>query len=221
MQASSMYDSFWLRVESCLKAHAPELHTALNPPTTEHQLRAVEAEIGYPLHPELRAAYLRHDGIAHRADGTCALGTNFDLFGPMGEWVPVGLALSDWRELKEYNIELRKATPELFPELQDCWKDLVIKPVSWSEGHFPIGRTGTSYRVFVDMEPAGKGCSGQVFGDDGMIEQRLFAPSFNTFMGAIADHLESGAVRFSMAKHGLYAVSTGRLLYRLYPELVS
>jgi hypothetical protein len=54
-----------------------------------------------------------------------------------------------------------------------------------------------------------------------MAEQRLFAPSFNTFVSSLADHLESGAIRFSLAKHGMYAVSTGRLIYRLYPELVS
>jgi cell wall assembly regulator SMI1 len=221
MQATSAYESLWSRVDSCLTKYAPELYAALNPPATEEQLEAVEAEIGYSLHPELRAAYLRHDGVAHLPNGACKVGTNFDLFGPMGEWVPLALALRDWRELRAYNLELRKSTPEAFPEPQDYWDELAVRPVSWDEGHFPIGRTGTSYRIFIDMVPAGKGCSGQIFGDDGMAEQRLFAPSFNTFVSSLADHLESGAIRFSLAKHGMYAVSTGRLIYRLYPELVS
>jgi cell wall assembly regulator SMI1 len=218
---NTSYDSFWLRVESCFQRRAPELFAALNPPATEEQLRAIEAELGYRLHCEVRAAYLRHDGTVHREDGGYERGANFAILNAMAAWIPLRFAIADWRTLKEFNSRLKITNPEMFPPYDDHWENLSVRPVSWDEGHFPIGDEGTSFRVFVDMVPAGRGQAGQIFGDDGMAEAKIYAPSFNTLIGAIADHLESGTLQFNVSHGGLYDPRTGEQAVRFYPNLVS
>jgi cell wall assembly regulator SMI1 len=190
-------------------------------PATEEQLRDVEAEIGYCLHDEVRAAYLRHDGTFHQADRSYDDGANFPIFNSMAVWLPLSFALDEWRTMKRYKASLSITVPEVFPSYQDCWEDLVVRPVSWDEGHFPIGMENTKFRIFVDMVPGGKGTVGQIFGDDGSIEQSVYAPSFNMLIGAIANHLESGALEFDVNKGGIFDPKTGYPPFKVYPKIIS
>jgi cell wall assembly regulator SMI1 len=216
MQTSTDYEAFWRRVNSVFETHAPGLLRAMNPPATAEQLEAVEGEIGYQLHADIREAYLRHDGMIYPENGAY----QFPLFDTMAVWMPLKVALEAWRALRSSYAEIRVTAPDMFPKPADWWADLHVRPVSWDEGHFPIGDTSTTYQIFVDMVPAGKGQVGQIFGDDGSAEdQPLLAPSFNVLLNAIAGHLESGAVLFDPSKGGLYSASNGHGITCYYPEI--
>jgi cell wall assembly regulator SMI1 len=222
MTTKKEYDVFWERIENVFKVHAPGLLAVMNPPASEQQLLEVEAELGYGLHSDVREAYLRHDGSLYPEGNSSTAHCQFPMFDSMAVWMPLSVALETWRRLKSSYATIRRSAPGMFPEPAEWWADLHVRPVSWDERHFPIGDTSTSYNVFVDMIPAGKGQVGQIFGDDGTAEdQPLLAPSFNILLGTIADHLETGAVGFGTKKRGFFSAKTGNEVYQFYPDVVS
>src|SRR5688572_13481909 len=59
---STYMEHLWIRLESQLAQHAPELKASLRAPTMEAELFKVERETGLALPSEVRSAYLWHDG---------------------------------------------------------------------------------------------------------------------------------------------------------------
>ncbi|WP_049570259.1 SMI1/KNR4 family protein [Streptomyces sp. SBT349] len=58
------FDEAWGRFVSWLSVHAPADHAALRPPATAGEIATLEAHLGVPLHPQLRALLERHNGVA-------------------------------------------------------------------------------------------------------------------------------------------------------------
>uniref|UniRef100_UPI003FD6CA23 SMI1/KNR4 family protein n=1 Tax=Streptomyces luteireticuli TaxID=173858 RepID=UPI003FD6CA23 len=60
------FDTTWNRFASWLSAHSPADHAALQSPATAEELTRLEAQLGFPLHPELRALLERHNGVTEQ-----------------------------------------------------------------------------------------------------------------------------------------------------------
>jgi cell wall assembly regulator SMI1 len=220
MQEKSIYDTFWRRVESRFKRSAIDLFEALRRPATEAEIQAVETEIGYRLHEEVREAYLRHDGTYHHGGRSYTRGTITTTLNTTAVWLPLAFALDDWRTLKDYQSKLSTMVPEPIPMHSDPREQWVVKSVGWNERDFPIAVANTTDRMFVNMAPTGDGNAGEIFEFDGTSGKTVFAPSFNTLLGAMCDLLERGALAFSASSGGLVEKQTGKRLTRIYPNLV-
>ncbi|PJE95785.1 cell wall assembly protein Knr4 [Streptomyces carminius] len=62
------FDAAWDRFSSWLSAHAPVDHAALLPPATAEEIAGLEARLGFPLHPQLRALLRRHNGVMEHVE---------------------------------------------------------------------------------------------------------------------------------------------------------
>lgn len=58
----------WDRFASWLSVHCPIDHAALRSPATAEEIAALEARLGFPLHPQLRALLERHNGVMERPE---------------------------------------------------------------------------------------------------------------------------------------------------------
>ncbi|MFD7236002.1 SMI1/KNR4 family protein [Streptomyces syringium] len=58
------FDTAWNRFASWLSVHSPADHAALQSPATAEEITRLEAQLGFSLHPELRALLERHNGVA-------------------------------------------------------------------------------------------------------------------------------------------------------------
>jgi cell wall assembly regulator SMI1 len=67
---SSDLSELWQRFETWLAAHAPGDHAALNAGASAADVRRLEEELEFPLHPDLRRLLSRHDGVAVRRAST-------------------------------------------------------------------------------------------------------------------------------------------------------
>ncbi|MEU0742328.1 SMI1/KNR4 family protein [Streptomyces sp. NPDC006134] len=79
------FDAAWGRCEAWLFAHSPIDHAALRPPATAEEIASLEEQLGFPLHPQLRALLEHHDGVMEYPEAT-----NHDA----GAFLPVGYRLS-------------------------------------------------------------------------------------------------------------------------------
>lgn len=155
----------------------------LNPPATEAEIAAVEAEIGFQLPEDLRALYLRADGqkhfdrIADPAPGTIVT----PLFGGC-EFVPLARAMEDYRSWEEmiddwnadddpnFSITLRPGDPPVAREY-------------WRRGWFAFALDGGGNACSVDLSPVPGGTRGQIIltGPD-EDERKVLAPSLTAFL---------------------------------------
>ncbi|WP_345553738.1 SMI1/KNR4 family protein [Streptomyces lannensis] len=60
----------WGRFASWLSVHCPVDHASLRSPASAKEIRALEAQLGFPLHPQLRALLERHNGVMKRPNQT-------------------------------------------------------------------------------------------------------------------------------------------------------
>ncbi|WP_432091350.1 SMI1/KNR4 family protein [Streptomyces sp. NRRL F-5630] len=87
------FDQAWERFARSLAAHSPADHAALRPPATAEEIAGLEAQLGFVLHPELRALLERHNGAAEpRSTG------DTDPF-PAGAFLPLGHRLMNMDEI--------------------------------------------------------------------------------------------------------------------------
>src|ERR1700742_2115159 len=56
------FDAAWTRFSTWLAEHAPADHAARRAPAEPEDIADFEAELGFALHPDLKALLLRHDG---------------------------------------------------------------------------------------------------------------------------------------------------------------
>jgi cell wall assembly regulator SMI1 len=220
MQENSNDDAFWRRVESRFKRSAIDLFEALRRPATEEEVHAVEAEIGFRLHDEVRAAYLRHNGTAHHGGRKYERGTIITTLNTTAVWLPLAFALEDWRTLKEYHSKLRTIVAKTIPPDTTRWDNWVVKSVGWNESHFPIAVQNSTTRMFVNLAPDHDGQAGQIFEFNGTVEKTVYAPSFNTLLGTMCDLLQAGALAFGVSSCSLVDKKTGRRPTRIYPKVV-
>lgn len=143
----------WGRVERWLRAHAPASAALLRAPASDAALASVEASIGLPLPPALRAWYKLHDGVEDPADGV--------------SWWPVGFLPGQqaWYRLDQlqdaYTVQTRdwERTPGCVPiscVTGDIWHGLYVDARPEEPSYGGLGR----WVVDDEPEPLAPGSGG-------------------------------------------------------------
>lgn len=161
-------DAAWSRLEAYLAQEDPDALASLQPPASEEQVAALEAELGVSLPSALRATLLRHDGqedIDHLYDGERFLGCA----GIRGEW-------RNWKALSlDEDLIACKGAPG--PGVKDDWFNL-----KW----IPFSHDGMGDHLCVDMDPAEGGIVGQVIRVWHDLDDRdVIAPSFEAWFSRL------------------------------------
>ena len=177
-------DEIWTRLETFLKQNAPEVYGSLAPGATEAEIADAEVACGVTFPPDVRQSYLRHDG--QLGDYGNARGGTFIpcCFGLL----PLKMVLYRWQTNQETLQDLADEMPdggEASPGVQPVFLDIAWVPIAKEH-------SGAD-QICLDFNPATGGRAGQLIEfrheADG---QQLIAPDFRTWLGEIADELESG-----------------------------
>ncbi|MET8699857.1 SMI1/KNR4 family protein [Kitasatospora sp. NPDC004723] len=161
----------WARFSSLLAEHAPADHAALRPPAPPEEITALEAEFGFPLHPELSALLRMHNGVS----------------GVAGDFLPLRHRLSSTSEIGQMHRML----------VGLGWHDDPDSP--WDEdylnGHphqwVPFALPNDGGVAFVDHRPGPT--YGQVYEmgiGSGASEATLWASSLGDLFIRLADALD-------------------------------
>lgn len=152
----------------------PEFNFRLNPPATEEQLVAAEAEYGHRFPDDVRELYLLADGQP-AGEGVARLFIDH-YFSPLAQ------GLSSWRMMVEQ-----------FPipnEMEHLPNDMLarkkMRPVDVSHGWFPLAY-GDKYSVAVDMEPSAEGTVGQIVDIDFWGEGIVLAGSLTDLLERVLE----------------------------------
>lgn len=169
----------WLAYFSTLGV---DMRAQLNPPATEAQVAAAEAEVGFAFPEDLRALYRFADGQKNPEE---VRGTAAFLFGGY-HFVTLSQAMIEYRGWKSvyddagpdfrttYNWTTARAGDPVHPDY-------------WRPGWFPFASDWGGNAYAVDLSPAPGGAYGQVIliGRD-EDERRVLAPSLTAFLAAAA-----------------------------------
>lgn len=172
-------DAAWSRLETYLAQEDPDALASLQPPASEEQVAALEAELGVSLPSALRATLLRHDGqedIDHLYDGERFLGCA----GIRGEW-------RNWKALSlDEDLITCKGAPG--PGVKDDWFNL-----KW----IPFSHDGMGDHLCVDMDPAEGGIVGQVIRVWHDLDDRdVIAPSFEAWFSRLVRERMGEGIEF-------------------------
>lgn len=185
-----------------MRAREPRLFEALNPPARPDEIQAVEEATGVQFPTTLRAAYERHNG-------TMADGPRFFVYG--FRWPTLDVLLSRWHGLQR-NLESLKASDlDLFPDEDESWASLAVKPFLYHRLWLPVGLSGTEDLLLCDTDPAANGCAGQLIRDGGLGVFEVVDEGFDVYVRRFTSVLERGLVRWA---DGLWEqVSTGQPVF--------
>lgn len=182
-------DRSWSRIEKWLGTHSPEALAALNPGAAAADVDALEAAVGSPLGPGLRASLRRHDG--QKPGGPAVF--------------PDGLI---YLSVERIRADWEHRTRRLASMLGDrddfaAWRRSVQKGVIFIGGPvrarladprwIPFADSNSDFFWFVDNDPAPGGRPGQIVHVDpeGTLWE-VRADSFEEHLRNWADALERG-----------------------------
>jgi cell wall assembly regulator SMI1 len=182
----------WSRLEHELSLHAPKLASGLRPGADGSAIEAYETATGQSLPPEVREAYLRHDGC--RADPDFMVAQKaLGLFGYF-RWLPLSESLEAWH----HNFGgFDESEAYWFADEGEAWEGCVIRPwivppPSW----LPIAqRRNPTMHLYVDTLPGQGGTVGQLVGQDvhGPVVW-LEATGLDEYLAGLAQGLENGSI---------------------------
>jgi cell wall assembly regulator SMI1 len=210
--------ALWDRVDKALADRAPHLFSNLRLGANLAQVSSTEKLMGLTLPEEVKAAYLRHDGSGLPSDSENLSLVHNSIFVWGNDWYSLQASIEVWKTQMEIMSEMRLTNPDMYPDYDPYWDNLPIRRESWNRCRIPLGRCGGGVHTYVDLAPGGKGNIGQIITDDGAMEGVLRAPSFNAYLNALADHLESGEIVHEVGVGWLGAKSRKRI-WNLLPEL--
>ncbi|MCW7540953.1 SMI1/KNR4 family protein [Aquabacterium sp. A7-Y] len=196
-------EELWIRLESLLQSHAPEVFASLNPPATVEEIRQTEQVLGFSFPDDVRVAYLRHNGAA---DQTIERGPRFFY---LGGWCCLERMVGNWRSKCEVADNLKKDPDgmESFPEEDESWSEYEVRPQWWNPHRIPVCLTNTVSALYVDMQPGPAGVRGQLLKDAGMNEAIVIARSLNEYLTTMADRLEQGLMAWDVDKEWMNAAT--------------
>ncbi|QDP19717.1 SMI1/KNR4 family protein [Sphingomonas xanthus] len=151
-----------------------------NPPATDAQIDALERLVGVQLPSAYRQLYRWHDG------------ENNDRWGHI-----YGLPILPLKQVAEHWTQWNRTLAELGGNRYlipgSSWPEGAIDPAYVNPRWIPLTADGSSDHIGIDFDPWPRGRVGQVilFGRNEEVKAVL-APSLGTFLGWIADLLESG-----------------------------
>lgn len=169
----------WKRIETWLTSHHPSEADMLSPPAVAEELEAVEASIGRPVPPLLRASLMVHNG---ESDEPVGLLYSYEL-------LQTTQILDEWKTMKE---------------VAATWSDeqnTALDPVEgvqlrhWHTGWIPIAADGGGNFFCVDADPAPGGHVGQVlFFDHEVGPTYVAARDLAEWLTVFANKLEGGTM---------------------------
>ncbi|MGK7887851.1 MAG: SMI1/KNR4 family protein [Leptolyngbyaceae cyanobacterium] len=189
-------------IKNWLATHSPQTLAHLNPPASEDQINAVEAEIGLPLPPDVQQFLRFHDGedgetwLAFLGDGNQLLSCQ---------------AIIDQYQLDQ---EIGQAVYDPEMEAIAFWQDRVANHVIYIEGTvkplmlhpqwIPLTCMNGDVFRYIDLDPAPGGTPGQIIEVDpeGCCYQVL-APSFAELLEKYLTQLLGGT--FNVEEDGFIA----------------
>lgn len=187
------FDQAWDRLESWLIAHSPADHAALRPPAAATEIAAVEEQLGFALHPQLRRLLERRNGVAEpEQDGGPVAGVF-----PAGGILPLSHRLLSTAEIPSaHEVLVEVHEDHVAPYLTD---DEDAEEVA---GHLhrcvPFALPNDGGVAFIDHQP------GPTYGHvvemgigSGDLDGTLWGPSLAEFAGAVTDALETGTAFLS------------------------
>ncbi|MGW5588243.1 SMI1/KNR4 family protein [Streptomyces sp. NPDC003857] len=173
------FDVAWGRFASWLSVHCPVDHAALRSPASAKEIRALEAQLGFPLHPQLRALLERHNGVMKRPEPD-----NYHA----GAFLPLGHRLSGTDLIAQQYESMKDGLAEIittgWPE-----EDLRGHAHQWVE----FARPNDGGTAFIDHRPGPT--YGHVFEmgiGSGDIEGTKWASSLAKLFDQLATSLETG-----------------------------
>lgn len=189
----------WDRLEAVLRDREPRLLAGLNPGATVEAIEAAERETGLTFPADLRTAYLRHDGTDSRAPRFFAYGFR---------WATLEQLTMMWRGLAENCEALRASDPDCFPDEDESWAELAVKPFYFHPGWLPVGLSNTEDLLLCDVDPAPRGRVGQLIRASGLGDFRATDAGINAYAARFTELLEKGSIRWN---DGLwFEVSSGQ-----------
>ncbi|MEX2985723.1 SMI1/KNR4 family protein [Streptomyces sp. C36] len=177
------FDQAWDRFTSWLATNSPDDYAALRPSATAQEITGLEADLGFSLHPELRALLERHNGVAELQAGV-AVGDQ------PGGFLPLGHRLSCTSRIASQHVELVEFGEENLAS--ELWEedDLNGHAHQWVPFALPID----GGVAFVDHRPGPT--YGRVYEmgiGSGAVDATEWAPSLAGLFNVLADALETGA----------------------------
>ncbi|KOT87418.1 cell wall assembly protein Knr4 [Streptomyces sp. NRRL F-5755] len=179
------FDQAWDRLESWLAAHAPADHAALRPPATATEIAAVEEQLGFALHPQLRRLLERRNGVAEpEQDGGPVPGVF-----PAGGILPLRHRLLSTAEIP--------STHQLLVEVHENHVDPDLTDEEEVAGHLhqcvPFALPNDGGVAFIDHQPGPTyGHAFEMGIGSGDLDGTLWGPSLTEFVGAVTGALETG-----------------------------
>ncbi len=181
----ALFDQAWARFESWLAAQSPADHAALRAPATAAEIAELEKQLGFALHPELRALLERRNGVAEPELSSAPEPGVF----PAGNILPLGHRLSSTAEIASMHkilVDVGEDNAEV-----ELWDEEDLA------GHLhpcvPFALPNDGGVAFVDHRP------GPTYGHvyemgigSGDLEGTLWGSSLTEFVRAVTDALETG-----------------------------
>jgi cell wall assembly regulator SMI1 len=173
------FDQVWDRLLSLLAGYSPAALNALRPPATPDEITRLEADLGFILHPDLRALLERNNGAAETRHG--------EFVEKPGAFLPLSYQLLDISKIaSDHRFFVKEAVlnREVFPE-----EHLLGHMQQWA----PIARSVDAGVLFVDHRP------GPTYGHvyemgigSGVIDGRFCGPTLTAFFDTVAGALDNG-----------------------------
>jgi cell wall assembly regulator SMI1 len=208
----------WNKLHALLEVHAPDLLQALRPPASDKEIEQAESVLGIKFPSEVLAAYLMHDG-SHDSDGDRLLLKTF--FPPFHRFLPLDEIVQHWKGwLDMYkNCDYDKELNPNHPHYVACTLEMKIQPVAlWDPKWIPLGDSGSTSLVFLDLNPGPSGSYGQLLEHGGVdAPEKSLANNLNDFLETLIKRLDEKMIFY---KDGLWywTKSTERTLIWDDPE---
>lgn len=177
----------WHKIESWLKANAPQVYEGLNPPATPEQIEAAEAALGIKLPLEFVASYRIHNGQSSDSPWLFDAWEFLSLERIVEEWTV-------WKDLLDGGDFKDSRSGSVGFTVEDWWCPLWI----------PITYDGAGNHDSLDLKPGPKGRKGQIikmWHDDS--ERPVVSASYSDWIAGWAYDMERGLCKFSEEYNGI------------------
>lgn len=178
-----VFDRAWDRLEAWLAEHSPADYAALQPPATAAEIEALEARLGFGLHPELRALLERHNGVAEKQPSRDRNAFQAGAFLPLGHRLSrTDRIASTHRMLVGFGEDSKEA---------GFWDEDYLNghPHQW----VPFAHPNDGGVAFIDHRPGP--AYGRVYEigiGSGDVDGSEWSPGLGRLFAELADSLEAG-----------------------------
>ena len=171
------------RLDAWYGSHLPRDRYRFNPPASDADIEALDHLVGFRMPRAWRQLYRWHDG-----ENDDRLGHIYGL--PL---LPLQQVADQWRS---WTRVLADFAGDRYAIAGGAWPEGAVDPAYINRAWIPLTHDGSGNHIGIDFDPWPRGRVGQVilYGRDEDVKAVL-AESLGTFLGWIADLLESGNFR--------------------------